>query len=89
MISLFLELTLVIGEPGQDDIGSHSITLSITDGIVSAEQRYIIPVFKATDKSQAEAIIYIEVDRHTDNEMLDDLMRTLVIDPFLKVLFRV
>jgi glutamate dehydrogenase len=36
------------------------------------------PLFEASDKSQAEAIIYIEVDRHTDNEMLQDLSKTLV-----------
>ena len=36
------------------------------------------PLFQATEKSQAEAIIYIEVDRHTDSEMLDDLSKSLV-----------
>jgi glutamate dehydrogenase len=36
------------------------------------------PLFSASEKSQAEAIIYIEVDRHTDSEMLDDLSNTLV-----------
>ncbi|MFT7410209.1 MAG: glutamate dehydrogenase [Oleispira sp.] len=36
------------------------------------------PLFKASEKSQAESIIYIEVDRHTDNEMLDELSKTLV-----------
>ena len=36
------------------------------------------PLFNASDKSQAEAIIYIEVDRHTDAEMLDDLSQALV-----------
>ncbi len=36
------------------------------------------PLFETSEKSQAEAIIYIEVDRHTDSEMLDDLSSTLV-----------
>ncbi|MEH6450717.1 MAG: NAD-glutamate dehydrogenase [Oleispira sp.] len=36
------------------------------------------PLFKPSEKSHAEAIIYIEVDRHTDNEMLDDLSKNLV-----------
>jgi glutamate dehydrogenase len=36
------------------------------------------PLFNASEKSQAEAIIYIEVDRHTDTKTLDDLSKTLV-----------
>jgi glutamate dehydrogenase len=36
------------------------------------------PLSKPSEKSQAEAIIYIEVDRHTDNEVLDDLSKNLV-----------
>ncbi|MBQ0791515.1 MAG: NAD-glutamate dehydrogenase, partial [Oleispira antarctica] len=36
------------------------------------------PLFKSTETSQAEAIIYIEVDRHTDSDMLDDLSKSLV-----------
>jgi glutamate dehydrogenase len=36
------------------------------------------PLFQPSEKSQAEAIIYIEVDRNTDNGMLDDLSKTLV-----------
>jgi glutamate dehydrogenase len=31
-----------------------------------------------TEKTQAEAILYIEIDRHTDNEILDDLNSTMV-----------
>jgi glutamate dehydrogenase len=37
------------------------------------------PFSKTSDKSQAEAIIYIEVDRHTNSEILADLMKTLVL----------
>lgn len=33
---------------------------------------------KKTDTSQAEAILYIEVDRHTDSDVLDDLALSLV-----------
>lgn len=36
------------------------------------------PLFDPSEKSQAEAIIYIEVDRHTDSKFLDDLSATLV-----------
>jgi glutamate dehydrogenase len=36
------------------------------------------PLFNASKKSQAEAIIYIEVDRHTDTKTLEDLSKTLV-----------
>jgi glutamate dehydrogenase len=37
------------------------------------------PILKANEKTQAEAIIYIEVDRHTDSDMLEDLSKTLVL----------
>jgi glutamate dehydrogenase len=37
------------------------------------------PILKANEKSHAEAIIYIEVDRHTDSDMLEDLAKTLVL----------
>ena len=36
------------------------------------------PIFEASENSQSEAIIYIEVDRHTDTKILDDLSNTLV-----------
>ncbi|OUS40737.1 NAD-glutamate dehydrogenase [Oleispira antarctica] len=36
------------------------------------------PLFESSDKSQAEAIIYIEVDRHTESDMLDDLAKSLI-----------
>jgi glutamate dehydrogenase len=36
------------------------------------------PIFEPSENSQAEAIIYMEVDRHTDADMLDDLSNTLV-----------
>ena len=36
------------------------------------------PIFESSENSQAEAIIYMEVDRHTDADMLDDLSNTLV-----------
>lgn len=35
-------------------------------------------LFEPSKNSQPEAIIYIEVDRHTDGEMIDDLSKTLV-----------
>ena len=35
-------------------------------------------MFEPSENSQPEAIIYIEVDRHSDGEMLDDLSKTLV-----------
>lgn len=36
------------------------------------------PLSKPSESSQSESIIYIEVDRHTDMDMLDDLSATLV-----------
>ena len=48
-LSFYPSSRLVIGEPGQEDIGSHPITLRISDGTVSAEQRFTITVFKAND----------------------------------------
>ncbi len=36
------------------------------------------PLFESSAKSQAEAIIYIEVDRHTESDMLDDLSKSLI-----------
>lgn len=35
------------------------------------------PLYHPSEKSQAEAVIYIEVDRHTDSQLLDDLAESL------------
>jgi glutamate dehydrogenase len=42
------------------------------------KKKHTSPLFKPSEKSHAEAILYIEVDRHTDSVMLDDLSKSLV-----------
>lgn len=58
----------------------HSINSCVVH--VERDENYKIKtassLLKVTETSQAEAIIYIEVDRHTENEMLDNLSKTLV-----------
>lgn len=62
------------------DMSVHSINSCVVN--VERDEQYNIKpslsLSKKTGKTQAEAILYIEIDRHTNIETLEDLSKTLV-----------
>ena len=80
-LTFYPSTRLVIGEPGLNDIGTHPITLRISDGIVAADQSFSITVFKAnappaftstpaTTVLEGTAYSYIAVAEDIDGDAL-------------------
>lgn len=58
----------------------HSINSSVVhiERDAKHNKKPSLSLAEPTEKTQAEAILYIEIDRHTDNAILDDLNSSLV-----------
>ena len=67
-------------EVNRREMSIHSINSCVVhvDRDAQFKKKPTSPLYSATETSQAEAIIYIEVDRHTDTQLLDDLAQSLV-----------